>query len=47
MLAGFIWTVGHLLPNAIKGRDAMALTCAVLTGVLTLVAWLVIGVTVR
>ena len=44
MLGGFIWAVSALLPNAVKGGDPMALTCAVLTAILTLFGWLLIGV---
>jgi hypothetical protein len=47
MLAGFIWAVRFLLPQALKEHDTMALTCAVLTAVLTLLMWLLIGVGTR
>jgi len=47
MLACFIWTVRYLLPKAIKEQDRMALTCVVLTAVLALVLWLLIGVSTR
>jgi hypothetical protein len=45
MLGGFIWAVSALVPNALKGGDPLALTCAVLTAILTLLGWLLIGVT--
>jgi hypothetical protein len=45
MLGGFIWAISALLPNAVKGDDPLALTCAVLTAILTLLGWLFIGVT--
>lgn len=47
MLACFIWIVRFLLPKAIKQHDRMALTCVVLTAVLALVLWLLIGVGTR
>ena len=47
MLGGFIWAVRFLLPKAVKQHDPLALTCAVLTAVLALVMWLLIGVGVR
>ena len=47
MLGGFIWVVRFLLPRAIKTHDRMALACVVLTAVLALVLWLMIGVTTR
>jgi uncharacterized BrkB/YihY/UPF0761 family membrane protein len=45
MLGGFIWAVRVLLPRAVKERDA--LTCAVLTAILALLAWLLIGTATR
>lgn len=47
MLGGFIWAVRFLLPKAVKEHDPMALTCAVLTAVLALLMWLLIGVGAR
>jgi hypothetical protein len=47
VLGGFIWAVRFLLPKAIKEQDGMALTCAVLTALLALLAWLLFGVGVR
>ena len=47
MLGGFIWAVRFLLPRAINERDTLALTAALLTAVLALLAWLLIGVGVR
>ena len=38
MLGGFIWAVRFLLPKAIKERDALAVTAAVLTAVFALLA---------
>lgn len=43
-LGGFIWVVRYLLPKAIKEREPFALACALLTAVLALLAWLLIGV---
>ena len=45
MLGGFISAISALLPKAVKGDDPLALTCAVLTAILTLLGWLFIGVT--
>ncbi len=47
MLGTFIWAVRFLLPRAVKQHDRMALTCAVLTAVLALLMWLLIGVGTR
>ena len=47
MLGGFIWVVRFMLPKARKERDPLALTSAVLTAVLALLAWLLIGVAAR
>jgi hypothetical protein len=47
MLGGFIWAVRFLLPKAVREHDAMALTCAVLTAVIALLAWLLIGTRTR
>lgn len=46
MLAGFLWAVGFMLPKALKERDTLALTSAVLTALLTLLGWLLVGVRV-
>ncbi len=43
-LGGFIWVVRVLLPKAVKEREPFALTCAVLTAILALLVWLLIGV---
>jgi len=42
-LAVLIWTLGFLLPRAIKERDALALTSAVLTTAIALLLWFLIG----
>ena len=47
MLGGFIWAVRFLLPRAINERDTLALTAALLTAALALLAWLLFGVGVR
>jgi hypothetical protein len=47
MLGGFLWAVRFLLPKAFRERDPMALTSAVLTAVLALLGWLLIGVGTR
>lgn len=47
MLGCFIWVVRYLLPKAIKQHDRMAVACVVLTAVLALVLWLLIGVSTR
>ena len=43
-LAGFIWGLRFLLPRARREHDRLALACAVLTCVVALLAWLLIGV---
>jgi hypothetical protein len=43
MLGSFIWAVRFMLPKAVKQHDGVALTCAVLTAVLALLAWLFLG----
>ena len=43
-LGGFIWVVRPLVPNAVRERDRFALACALLTAVLALLLWLLIGV---
>lgn len=43
-LGAFIWVVRFLLPRAIKEHDSMALTCTVLSAILALLMWLLIGV---
>jgi uncharacterized membrane protein len=44
MLGAFIWVVRFLLPKAVKEHDPFALTCALVTAVLALLAWLLFGV---
>ena len=46
-LAAFIWSVGFLLPKAIKAHDSLALTSAVLTATLAFLLWLLTGVGTR
>ncbi len=46
MLGVFIWAVRFMVPKAIKKHDALALTSAVLTAALALLAWLFVGVRV-
>jgi hypothetical protein len=43
-LAGFIWVLRFLLPKAVTADDALALVSAILTVILALIAWLLIGV---
>lgn len=43
-LAGLIWVVRVLLPKAAKQDDRFALLCALLTLILALVVWFLIGV---
>jgi hypothetical protein len=45
-LGGFIWTVRIMLPKALKDRDPLAFGSAVLTALVALLAWLLIGVRV-
>jgi hypothetical protein len=46
-LGAFIWVVRFLLPKARRADDPMALVCVVLTAVLALLLWLIIGVGTR
>jgi uncharacterized membrane protein len=46
MLGGFIWAVRFMVPRAVKSHDPLAMTSAVLTAVLALLAWLLVGVRV-
>jgi hypothetical protein len=46
MLGGFIWAVSFMVPKAAKRRDALALTSAILTALLALFGWLLVGVSV-
>jgi hypothetical protein len=47
MLGGFIWAVRFMLPKAVREHDGLALTCAVLTALIALFGWLLVGVGVR
>ena len=46
MLGGFIWAVSFMVPKAVKRRDALALTSAIVTALLALFGWLLVGVRV-
>jgi hypothetical protein len=43
-LGGFIWAVRFMLPRARRDGSSLALTSAVLTALLALLGWLLIGV---
>jgi hypothetical protein len=45
-LGGFLWALRFLLPKALRQHDALAVLSAVVTAVLSLFTWLLIGVTV-
>lgn len=45
-LGGFLWALRFLLPKALRRHDALAVVSAVVTAVLSLFTWLLIGVTV-
>jgi hypothetical protein len=47
MLGMFIWVCRFLLPRALRDRDSLGVSAAVLTGVLALFGWLLIGIAVR
>ena len=47
LLATFIWVLRFMLPRALERGDPLAITCAVLTGALALVMWLMVGVSTR
>lgn len=42
-LAALIWLIRFLIPRAIKERNALAITCALLTMIIALLLWLLIG----
>ena len=46
-LGSFIWAIRFLVPKAVKQHEVLALTCAVLTAILALVALLLVGGGVR
>ena len=47
MLTGFIWAAQVLVPRALRAGDPIAIASAVLTAVLALLMWLLVGVGVR
>jgi hypothetical protein len=47
MLGAFIWALRFRLPRALQTQDRLAVTSAILTAVLALVGWLLIGIRVR
>jgi hypothetical protein len=46
-LSSFIWAIRFLVPRAIKAGDGMAVLCSVLTAILGLLLWLMIGIGAR
>jgi len=42
-LAGVIWTLRVLLPQALRVREPLALVCAALTVAMALSLWLLLG----
>lgn len=47
LLGGVIWTLRFLVPAAIRTRDHLGLVVAILTALVLLVAWLLVGVPAR
>jgi hypothetical protein len=47
MLGWFIWAVRFVLPRALRAHDGLALTSALVTALLALLGWLLIGVGTR
>jgi hypothetical protein len=45
-LAVVIWVMRFLPPRAVKDRDPMAITCALLTTVIALLLWFLIGTSI-
>jgi hypothetical protein len=43
-LAWLIWAVRVLIPKALNSGEGMAIVCAALTAILSLVLWLVLGI---
>ena len=44
MFGGFIWSACFMLPKAVRTRDSLAITSAVLTTVVTFLGWLYVAV---
>jgi len=44
MFGGFVWAACFMLPRAVRTRDSLAVTSAILTTILTLFGWLYVGV---
>jgi Squalene-hopene cyclase C-terminal domain/Prenyltransferase and squalene oxidase repeat len=47
MLAMFIWVCRFLLPRALRDRDPLGVWAAIVTGLLMLFGWLLVGIAVR
>jgi hypothetical protein len=47
MLAAFIWAIRFRLPKALELHDRLAVISAVLTALLALFGWLIVGIRVR
>ncbi len=47
MLGLFIWTCRFLLPRALRDRDSLGISAAIMTGLIGLAGWLLIGIAVR
>ncbi len=47
LLGGVIWTLRFLVPAAIRTGDRFGLAIAILTAILFLVGWLLVGIPAR
>ena len=43
MLSAFIWTVGFLMPKAVRAHDMFGVFCSALAALVALITWLLIG----
>jgi hypothetical protein len=47
MLTVFIWAAGFLVPRATRERNRFGLICSLMTALIALASWLLIGAGVR
>jgi hypothetical protein len=43
MMSGFIWVVTFLLPKAMREHDVFGMICSVVTALVALISWMLIG----
>jgi len=47
MLGAVVWALAYLLPKARREHDTFAIVCSLLTAVVALLGWLLVGIGVR